>query len=69
MRTPVFNIAPGKTINYHGCVRIASNQCRKMDDICDTCAFCDSCPSAHFHPAGNNSCADYRSMFKNKERK
>ena len=30
-------------------------------DICDTCAFKDACPSAHFHPTGRNVCADYKS--------
>lgn len=33
-------------------------------DICDSCAFCDACPSAHFHPKGEtaNMCAFYKSM-------
>lgn len=35
-----------------------------MADICDTCAFEDACPSAHFHPTGNNTCADYKTMLK-----
>lgn len=35
-----------------------------MADICDTCAFEDSCPSAHFHPTGNNTCADYKTTKK-----
>lgn len=35
-----------------------------MDDICNTCALEDACPSAHFHPTGKNYCADYRSMKK-----
>lgn len=34
-----------------------------LTDICDTCAFCDACPSAHFHPTGRNECADYRSVL------
>lgn len=34
-------------------------------DICDTCAFCDACPSAHFHPDGKSDfCADYRTMLR-----
>ena len=33
-------------------------------DICDTCAFEDACPSAHFHPTGRNVCADYKTMLK-----
>lgn len=36
----------------------------KMDDICDTCAFEDACPSAHFHPTDRYICADYKSMKK-----
>lgn len=35
-----------------------------MDDICDICAFEDACPSAHFHPIGNNTYADYKTMLK-----
>lgn len=35
-----------------------------MEDICDTCAFEDACPSAHFHPTGNNTCADYKTTKK-----
>lgn len=38
-----------------------------MIDICDTCAFCDACPSAHFHPTGKSDfCADYRTMLRAK---
>lgn len=36
-----------------------------MDDICNTCAFEDACPSAHFHPTGRiNVCGDYKSIKK-----
>ena len=35
-----------------------------MADICDTCAFEDACPSAHFHPTESNTCADYKTMLK-----
>lgn len=35
-----------------------------MADICDTCAFEDACPSAHFHPTGRNICADCKPMGK-----
>lgn len=36
-------------------------------DICDSCAFEDACPSAHFHPTGRNCCSDYKSMKKDGE--
>lgn len=35
-----------------------------MPDICDTCAFKYTCPSAHFHPTGNNTCVDYKTTNK-----
>lgn len=33
-------------------------------DICDSCTFCDACPSAHFHPYEKtaNICAFYKNM-------
>lgn len=35
------------------------------NDICSSCAFCDACPSAHFHPyeKTTNICAFYKSML------
>ena len=33
-------------------------------DICGFCAFCDACPSAHFHLTGRQVCADYHSIRK-----
>ena len=36
-----------------------------MEDICNTCAFEDACPSAHFHPRGiTDVCGDYKNMKK-----
>lgn len=35
-----------------------------MEDICNTCAFKDVCPSAFFHPTGRQVCGDYKSMKK-----
>ena len=35
-----------------------------MDDICNTCAFEDACPNAHFYPTERNVCGDYKSMKK-----
>ena len=37
------------------------------DDICNTCAFEDACPSAHFHPTGRNICGDYKSIKKTED--
>lgn len=44
--------------------RLINANSADMEDICDTCAFEDACPSAHFHPTGGNICAYYKSMKK-----
>ena len=33
-----------------------------MADLCDTCAFEDACPSAHFNKTESSICAFYKSM-------
>lgn len=33
-----------------------------MLDICDTCAFEDACPSAHFNKTESSVCAFYKSL-------
>ena len=45
-------------------LEIGVKRCLVMADICDTCAFEDACPSAHFHPTGINTCADYNTLLK-----
>lgn len=37
-----------------------------MADICDTCAFEDACPSAHFNKTESSICAFYKSLRKDK---
>ena len=37
-----------------------------MLDICDTCAFEDACPSAHFNKMESSVCAFYKSLQKDK---
>ena len=37
-----------------------------MADICDTCAFEDACPSAHFNKTESSICAFYKSMRRDK---
>ena len=37
-----------------------------MADICDTCAFEDACPSAHFNKTESSICAFYISMRRDK---
>lgn len=37
-----------------------------MLDICDTCAFEDACPSAHFNKTESSVCAFYKSLQKDK---
>ena len=37
-----------------------------MADICDTCAFEDACPSAHFNKTESSTCAFYISMRRDK---
>lgn len=37
-----------------------------MDDLCDTCAFEDACPSAHFNKTESSVCAFYISMRKDR---
>ena len=37
-----------------------------MADICDTCAFEDACPSAHFNKTESSICAFYISMCRDK---
>ena len=34
-----------------------------MADICDTCAFKDACPSAHFNKTESSICAFYKGMY------
>lgn len=37
-----------------------------MADICDTCAFEDVCPSAHFNKTESSICAFYKNLRKDK---
>ena len=37
-----------------------------MADICDTCAFEDACPRAHFNKTESSICAFYISMRRDK---
>ena len=37
-----------------------------MTDICDSCAFEDACPSAHFNKTESSICAFYISMRRDK---
>lgn len=37
-----------------------------MADICDSCAFEDACPSAHFNKTESSICEFYKSLRKDK---
>ena len=53
-------------INADAVMCVSNFAPQKMLDICDTCAFEDACPSAHFNKTESSVCAFYKSLQKDK---